>query len=108
CTAMYLTIVAAGLVYAALRRKRKIRPLPWWAYIALFVPMALDGGYQLLTYLVSAAWPSGPISPHETSPIMRLITGSLGGFATVWLAYPYLDEAMDDLRRTLSRRFGWE
>jgi uncharacterized membrane protein len=108
CTSMHLAIAACGVAYALLRRKYSIRPLPWWAYVALFLPMALDGGYQLLTYITAQLWPRGPIQPHETSPLMRLITGALGGIATIWLAYPHLAEAMDDLRDTLSRRFGWE
>ncbi len=108
CTSMHLAIAAAGIAYAALNRKHSIRPAPWWAYVGLFVPMALDGGYQLLSYMLAAAWPSGPIQPHETSPLMRVITGGLAGIATIWLAYPHLEDAMGDLRRTLSRRFGWE
>ena len=108
CTSMHLAIAACGIAYAALSRKYRIRPAPWWVYALLIVPMAVDGGYQLLSYVAAAAWPSGPIQPHETTPLMRLITGALVGIGTIWLAYPHLEHAMGDLRRTLSRRFGWE
>ncbi len=35
---------------------------------------------------------------------MRVITGGLFGLATVWLAYPYLEMGMEEVRRTVSER----
>jgi hypothetical protein len=32
---------------------------------------------------------------------LRLLTGLLAGFATVWLIYPHLDAAFAELRRSL-------
>ena len=52
--------------------------------------------------------PSLPIAPYETTPFMRALTGVLFGLATVWLAYPYVQEAMDEFRESLRRRRGWE
>ncbi len=110
-TAIYGAILFAGLVYKLLQSVlgRKVRPIRWWAYLGLgLVPMGLDGGYQLLSYLLPRLIPSIPISPHETTPLMRVVTGALFGWATVWLAYPYVQETMDDIRWSLQRRFGWE
>jgi len=107
-TAIYGAILLFGLVYALLRRRWKVPPLPWWAYILLgLLPMAIDGSYQFLSYALSFLLPGSPITPHETTPLMRVITGALFGVATVWLAYPYVQETMDEFRETLHQRFGW-
>jgi len=107
--AIYGLILLFGLLYGLLRRSRKISSLPWWAYIGVGVmPMLLDGGYQFVSYIAPFFWPNGPITPHETTPTMRVITGALFGLATVWLSYPIVQEAMEDMRKSMHRRFGWE
>jgi hypothetical protein len=91
-----------------LRRRWDIQPLPWWGYILLgLVPMGLDGGYQFLSYALPLVFPGISLEPYETTPLMRLITGTLFGGATVWLAYPYVQESMEDVRVSLERRFRW-
>ena len=107
-TAIYGAILIFGLVYGPLRRRWKVPPLPWWAYLGFgIVPMMLDGGYQFLSYALALLWPQSPVSPHETTPVLRVITGGLFGLSTIWLAYPYVQETMEELRETLHRRFGW-
>jgi len=108
-SAIYGAIVLFGLAYAPLRRRWKVPPLSWWVYIVFgILPMMIDGGYQFLSYALAYFWPGGPISPHETTPLLRVITGALFGLATTWLAYPYIQESMDDIRKTLHQRFGWQ
>lgn len=105
--AIYGAILLFGVAYSLLRRRWKIRPLPWWAYILVgLVPMGLDGGYQLLSYVLPLVFPGIALQPHETTPLLRAITGTLFGGATVWLAYPYVQESMEDVRASLERRFG--
>lgn len=105
-TAIYGTIFLSGVVYGLLRRRWEVRPLPWWAYIGLgILPMGIDGGYQFLSYALPLVFPGLSLSPHETTPLMRTVTGALFGWSTVWLAYPYVQESMDDVRRSLQRRF---
>jgi uncharacterized membrane protein len=107
CTAIHGTIFLFGLLYALGRRR--VRPLPWWAYIGFgIVPMAADGGYQFLSYVLPLLLPDLPIAPYETTPLMRTLTGALFGLATVWLAYPLVQETMDEFHETLHQRFGWE
>jgi uncharacterized membrane protein len=107
-TAIYGAIFLFGLLFGVLRRRWNVRPLPWWAYILLgLVPMGLDGGYQLLSYLVPLVLPSISLQPYEATPLMRALTGTLFGWATVWLAYPYVQESMDDVRESLHSRLGW-
>ena len=106
CIAIHGAIFLFGLFYVLGRRR--VRPLPWWVYIGLgLLPMALDGGYQTLSYVLSVLLPNFPIPPHETTPFMRTLTGGLFGLATVWLTYPLIQETMDEFREKLHRRFGW-
>ncbi len=107
--AIYGTIFLAGLLFGILRSLGwEVKPLPWWAYIGIgLVPMGIDGGYQLLSYILPLVFPAISLPPHETTPLARTITGALFGGATVWLAYPYVQQSMDDVRASLQRRLGW-
>jgi uncharacterized membrane protein len=89
---IYTTIFLAGLFFALFRRR--VKSMPWPLFFLSLVPMGIDGTGQLL-----GLW--------ESTPLSRVITGGLFGGAAVWLAYPYLDEGMDEIKQTLSARFGW-
>ncbi len=87
--AIYGAIFLAGLVFVPIRNRyrragRRIPKLPFWAYALMLVPIAIDGFTQLF------GW-------RESDWLLRGITGALFGLATVWLAYPYVQEAMDDV-----------
>jgi uncharacterized membrane protein len=103
--AIYGTILLAGLAFGVLRRF-KVRSLRLWIYALLILPMAIDGGYQWLSYLINFFYARFP--PHESPPLLRVLTGTLFGLATVWLAYPHLQQAMEEFRETLHKRFGWK
>jgi uncharacterized membrane protein len=83
-TAIYLSLFLAGLAYAALRRRRPLRPLPWWAFALALVPIALDGVTQL-------------VGLRESTPLLRTLTGAILGTATAFLALPYLDAGMREM-----------
>lgn len=105
--AIYGAIFLFGLLYGLLRRRWDIRPLPWWAYILVgLVPMGLDGGYQLMSYLLPLLIPGVSVQPYETTPLMRVVTGTFFGCATVWLAYPHLQASMEEVRASLESRLG--
>lgn len=107
--AIYGAILISGLVFGVFRRWGRVRPLPLLAYFLLGVlPMAFDGGYQWVSYAVALLLPRLSTVPHETTPLLRTVTGALFGWATVWLAYPYLQETMEEFQETLHKRFGWE
>ena len=77
--AIYLAVLGGGLLYARLRhRVPALGPL---GYLALIVPMALDGFTQLF------GW-------RESSVELRTLTGTLFGLASVWLAYPRIDRVL--------------
>ncbi len=86
-TAIYFSMALAGLLYAWLRR-RGLPPLAWYWYGLLIAPMAVDGFTQLF------GW-------RESTWLLRTVTGTLFGIATIWLAFPRLQESFDDIEREL-------
>lgn len=95
--AIYAGVLTAGLVYAFMRGR--IRPLPIKVFILLVIPMAVDGLTQLI------GW-------RESNWLLRSVTGALFGVAAVFLAYPYVEDAMQEvlegelLRRDAALRDG--
>ena len=81
--AIYGSVLLGGLAFAVIRRWKRIRPLSVPIYILFLVPMAIDGLTQLFG-LRQSDW------------LLRSLTGGLFGLASVWLAYPYVEEAMQD------------
>lgn len=96
--AIYSSLLLAGLLFGALRgplqrNGRRLRKMPVWLYVLALLPMAIDGSTQLVGLRESDWW-------------MRLLTGSLFGIATVGLAYPYVQEAMDDVNKNTHPKTG--
>jgi uncharacterized membrane protein len=105
--AIYTSIFVAGLAFGLVRAG--LRPLDWRVYLALITPMAVDGFWQLFT---SPTYILPFLPEHESTWLLRTITGALFGIGSVWLIYPYLQEAMrdvnaqakDQLRRALAHQ----
>lgn len=90
--AIYASMALAGLAFALVRDR--LRPLPWRWYLVFLLPIAIDGFTQLLGL-------------RESNWQLRLLTGSLFGVASVWLAYPYIHRfAQDILAYPSSSRVG--
>ena len=89
----YGTILLAGLVFGLVRHR--LKPLPVWAFVLSLVPMGIDGSTQLFGL-------------RESNWQLRIITGALFGLASVWLAYPYLEEGMRDIRYEVNRKLHLE
>lgn len=90
--------------------RRKIRPLSWWSFALLLLPIALDGGSHALSDLAgvgqgfrdSNQWLAA-LTNHSLPTAFyagdalgsfnswaRFITGLLAGLAVVWLVFPYI------------------
>jgi uncharacterized membrane protein len=91
--ATYGAIALAGLLFGLVRHR--LKPLPIWAFVLLLVPMGIDGITQLFGL-------------RESNWQLRTITGALFGLASVWLAYPYLEEGMRDIRDTVNDKLHLE
>jgi len=92
--AIYGSILLGGLAFGALRGRLrqpggKRWKLPLVVYILALAPIAVDGTLQL-------------IGLRESTWLLRLVTGGLFGFATVWFAYPYVEETMADVAASAS------
>ena len=86
-TAIYGAMAASGIAYSWLRR-RDLESLPVGWYVVLILPMAIDGFSQLLGL-------------RESTWLLRGLTGSLFGVATIWLAFPRLQESFDEIYQQL-------
>jgi uncharacterized membrane protein len=89
--AIYAGVFVSGLLYGLVRDR--LRPLPFKVFVVLCIPIAVDG----LTQLVG--W-------RESTWLLRTLTGALFGFAAVWLAYPYVEEAMAEVIEAETARRG--
>jgi uncharacterized membrane protein len=92
--ATYGAILLAGLVFGLVRRWL-IKPLPIWVFVLSLVPMGIDGTTQLFGL-------------RESNWQLRVITGALFGLASVWLAYPYLEEGMREIRDEVNKKLHLE
>lgn len=104
--------------------RRKIKPLAWWGFVFLLLPIVLDGGTHtfsdfagigngfrdtntwlaaLTNYTLPATFYAGDALGSFNS-LMRLVTGLLAGLAIAWLTFPYIfqtqnyNQQLDNIR----------
>ncbi|HEX9036874.1 MAG TPA: DUF2085 domain-containing protein [Ktedonobacterales bacterium] len=84
CLAIYSSLLAAGLILTMFRYRPELipRPIGWKLWMLGMLPMALDGGFQLV------GW-------HESNVYLRLLTGVIFGLATAWFVLPQIEDASD-------------
>jgi uncharacterized membrane protein len=111
--AMYASVYLFALLWWPFRRR--IRPLPWWGFLLLLLPMAVDGTSHLISdlwgveqgfrqanlWLVALTHNSLPASFYAGNALgsfnssMRWFSGLLFGLAVVWFGFPYLEQAFE-------------
>ncbi|CCF83179.1 DUF2085 domain-containing protein [Nitrolancea hollandica] len=89
CAAIYAGVFLFGLLYAALRTR--IRQLPFWIFMLLTVPIALDGFTQ-------------EFGLRESNWELRVVTGALFALGFTWLIFPRMEVGFARLRAELERR----
>lgn len=128
--AMYGSLWLGGLLYGLLRhRALRVPRLPVVAWILLgILPMLLDGGTHTINDIVAGisgtgfrdtnAWLqvlTGNVFPTmfyagaalgSFNNLARLVTGALFGFTTVWLVYPFVEMAMQDVEQQTRARLA--
>jgi uncharacterized membrane protein len=88
--AIYGSLLLAGIGYHFVRKK--LKPLHWILWVVLgILPMGIDGGSQLLSYIPFIHFPF-----RESTALLRVLTGSMFGVTSVWFAYPYVEESMEE------------
>ena len=95
--------------------RRSIKPLAWWEFMLLLLPIALDGSTHAISDLAGIGqgfrdtneWlrllttDAFPVTFYagdafgSFNSLMRVITGLLSGFGIVWLAFPYIFRTQD-------------
>jgi uncharacterized membrane protein len=89
CTAMYTGIVAAGALFALLRRV--IPPAPLRLGAALAIPIVIDGGMHLLDDLLGLGLRAGGDAIGTPNFWLRMVTGVLFALALMLTVYPRLE-----------------
>lgn len=101
-TAIYTVMFLFGLVYVL--TGKKIKSLPWYFWMAIgLVPIGLDGFSQLPS--LASALPSW-VPIRESTPLLRVVTGSLFGLTTAWYLFPLLEDSMKETRTLLSTKMS--
>jgi len=104
----YSSVWIFALAWAPLRRR--VRPLSWWGFVLLLLPIVLDGSTHTLSdlagigqgfrdtnrWLATLTNNALPATFYvgdalgSFNSLMRLFTGVLAGLGIVWLAFPYV------------------
>ena len=85
---------------------RRLKPLHWVLWVLLGIgPIGLDGFSQLFSQM-NWAWLSAIIPYRESTPLLRVLTGGLFGFATAGFAFPYMEESMAETRQFFIKKFA--
>jgi len=85
--AIYGSVFVAGLLFALVRERGIVRAPSLKIYFLFLIPIAVDGFTQLFGWRESNWW-------------LRTVTGVIFGVASAWLAYPYVEEAMEEVIET--------
>jgi uncharacterized membrane protein len=78
---IYTSMFLGSLLFV-LTRKR-LPGIPWWLWIVMILPMALDGTTQMFGL-------------RESTLILRVVTGTLFGLGSIWFALPLMEQAMQE------------
>jgi uncharacterized membrane protein/glutaredoxin len=102
--AIYASILFFGLLFGL--TGRRFPQLHWSIWILLGLgPIGLDGFSQLFSQFDWQALVS--ILPYrESTPFLRVLTGSMFGFFTAWFAYPNIEESMQETWQFFVKKFA--
>lgn len=82
---IYSSMFLGSLIFTL--SKKRIPGIPWWLWVLMILPMALDGTTQMF------GW-------RESTWILRTITGTLFGLGSVWFVLPLMHKTLlEDLAR---------
>ena len=76
-TSMFLTSVVFVL------SKKRLPGIPWWVWILMILPMALDGTTQMFGL-------------RESTWQLRMITGTLFGVGSIWFVLPFMQKTIEE------------
>lgn len=118
---MYTSVLIFAWIWYPLRKR--LKPLPWWGFLLLALPITVDGSTHFLSDLAGFSqgfrytntW-LAELTNHFFPPSfylgnnmgsfnswMRLVTGVLFGVGAVWFGFPYLQGSFLPSRDAPSR-----
>lgn len=105
-TAIYGALALFGIVFIMLQKAGiRVPYLPFWAYVLLaIVPIGLDGVSQLLANPPFNGFGLAVYPIRESTPFLRTLTGALFGIGNGWLAYPYIQESMEETHTAMQAK----
>jgi len=76
---IYTAMFIGSLIFVL--SKKRLPGIPWWSWVLMVLPLALDGTTQML------GW-------RESTWELRVLTGTLFGLANVWFALPIIQKTI--------------
>jgi uncharacterized membrane protein len=119
-TAIHTAMFVGGLLWALIGRR--LPRLSALAFVLLILPMAVDGGSHVLSEVTRlgfresnawAVWLTGGFFPSNfyvgttvgsLNWLLRTLTGTLFGLATIWFVFPYLADGFGGIRYELESK----
>ena len=78
---IYASMFIGSLIFVL--SKKRIPGIPWWIWVLMILPLALDGTTQMF------GW-------RESTWELRVLTGTLFGLGNVWFALPLIQKTILD------------
>jgi uncharacterized membrane protein len=85
-------MLIGGLIFGLFRSRMKPLSILLWFLVGV-LPVAIDGGTQILSAFDFLSFPA-----RESTPFLRTVTGVLFGVMNVWMAFPFVEESMNETR----------
>ena len=76
---IYTSMFVGSLIFVL--SKKRIPGIPWWLWILMILPMAIDGTTQMFGL-------------RESTWELRVLTGTLFGLGNVWFALPLIQKTI--------------
>jgi uncharacterized membrane protein len=76
---IYASMFVGSLIF--ILSKKRIPGIPWWLWILMILPMAIDGTTQMFGL-------------RESTWELRVLTGTLFGLGNVWFALPLIQKTI--------------
>jgi uncharacterized membrane protein len=89
--AIVTTAVLTGILFALIRRWSGPPRIAFWVVVLFALPMALDGGTQL-------------VGLRESTPELRILTGALFSIGVGWFVLPHLEAGFGSMRDEIASR----
>jgi uncharacterized membrane protein len=76
---IYSSMFLGSLIFVL--SKKRLPGIPWWLWVLMILPMALDGTTQMF------GW-------RESTWELRVLTGTLFGLGNVWFVLPFMQKTL--------------